>query len=440
MILFGHTMTPATHTRFQLLRSTAIASLNITLHEFEHIKTGAQHIHFESDSKENVFLVAFRTMPESANGVAHILEHTALCGSQKYPVRDPFFMMSRRSINTFMNAFTSSDWTAYPFSSLSQKDYYNLLDVYLDAAFFSRLDPLDFAQEGHRLEFKDPADKKSPLEYKGVVYNEMKGAMSSVTSQLWHTLCKYLYPTTTYHVNSGGDPASIPDLSYDELLAFYQTHYHPSNAIFMTFGDIPAATLQEKFEQRALSHFDKLDHSLSVNNEKRYFAPIRVQESYPYVPANDDDTVQRKSHVVVAWLLGEVTDLESSMRAQLLSGILLNNSASPLLHALETTELGDAPSPLCGMDDSQKELSFICGLEGCDANEADKVEQLIMQTLQNLAEKGMEQAEVESALHQLELHQREIGGDHYPYGLQLMLNALPASIHRGSPADRKSVV
>ena len=139
---------------FKLLQEKHIPALNIDIQEFQHIDTQAQHIHIKADNNENVFMVAQRTVPMDSTGVAHILEHTALCGSKKYPVRDPFFMMIRRSLNTFMNAMTSSDWTAYPFASQNKKDFRNLLDVYLDAVFFSRLDPLDFAQEGHRLEFE----------------------------------------------------------------------------------------------------------------------------------------------------------------------------------------------------------------------------------------------------------------------------------------------
>ena len=177
-------------------------------------------------------MVALRTVPEDSTGVAHILEHTALCGSRRFPVRDPFFMMIRRSLNTFMNALTSSDWTAYPFASQNRKDFQNLVEVYLDAVFFSRLDPLDFAQEGHRLEFTEPDNPDSELQFKGVVFNEMKGAMSSVPSQLWQALCHHLFPSVTYHYNSGGEPENIPDLTYQQLKAFYETHYHPSNAIF----------------------------------------------------------------------------------------------------------------------------------------------------------------------------------------------------------------
>ena len=212
----------STHPAFQLKRRETIDSLNITVEEYQHIKTGAAHYHLQADNTENVFLVGFRTMPKDSTGVAHILEHTVLCGSERYPVRDPFFMMIRRSLNTFMNAFTSSDWTAYPFASQNRKDYFNLLDVYLDAVFFSRLNPLDFMQEGHRLEFETPGDTSSNLVYKGVVYNEMIGSMASPVSTLWQTLTKHLFPTTTYHYNSGGDPEHIPDLTDANDIALFK--------------------------------------------------------------------------------------------------------------------------------------------------------------------------------------------------------------------------
>ena len=154
-------------TTFEKQRSTPVPALNLTMEEFVHPGTGARHLHLESDNPENVFMVALKTVPEDSTGVAHILEHTVLCGSEKYPVRDPFFMMLRRSLNTFMNAFTSSDWTAYPFASQNKKDFSNLMSVYLDAVFFSRIDPLDFAQEGHRVEFNDPDSPDSGLVYKG---------------------------------------------------------------------------------------------------------------------------------------------------------------------------------------------------------------------------------------------------------------------------------
>ncbi len=424
---------------FRLIRTHEMPSLNIKIEEYEHTITGAAHIHIAADNDENVFLVALRTVPEDSTGVAHMLEHTVLCGSEKYPVRDPFFMMIRRSLNTFMNAMTSSDWTAYPFASQNRKDFDNLLDVYLDAVFFSRIDPLDFSQEGHRIEFETKDDTESPLVYKGVVFNEMKGAMSSVPAQLWQTLCKYLYPTTTYHFNSGGDPESITDLSYEELVHFYKTHYHPSNAIFMTFGNIPAADLQNRFQSQVLNRFEKSPEKISVPEEKRYHAPIRVQESYAYdedqlnAEGSALEAISGKTHIVMGWLLGKSTDLAASMKAQLLAGVLFDNSASPLQHALETTKLGTAPSPLCGLDDSQYELVFACGLEGSDAEHQDAVEKLIISTLEKIAEDGVPAEDIEASLHQLELQQREIGGDSYPYGLQLLMTGLTAATHYGDP-------
>ncbi len=416
---------------FKKLRSQYLETLKLTVEEFEHIVTGAKHYHLANDNPENVFLVALRTVPMNSSGVAHILEHTALCGSEKFPVRDPFFMMIRRSMNTFMNAMTSSDWTAYPFASQNKKDFNNLLKVYLDAVFFSRLDPLDFAQEGHRLEFSEPNNSDSKLEYKGVVYNEMKGAMSSTSSLLWQQVCKHLFPTSTYHYNSGGEPTEIPSLSYEELVAFYKTHYHPSNAIFMTFGDIPAHEQQNKIEELALGRFEKLDVHIAVNDEERYQEPKRVREYYPA----DDTELENKSHVIMAWLLGKNTSLEELYKAQLLSSVLLDNSSSPLLQVLETTKLGSSPSPLCGLEDSYREMSFICGLEGCSENDAEAIEELIISTLKKVCDDGIDQSKVEAALHALELHQREITGDSYPYGLQLILSALSTATHRGDPIE-----
>jgi Zn-dependent M16 (insulinase) family peptidase len=423
---------PAAHAAFDLLRSEHIDSLSLDVQQFQHRATGAMHYHMAADNAENVFLVALRTVPQDSTGVAHILEHTALCGSENFPVRDPFFLMLRRSLNTFMNAFTSSDWTAYPFASQNIKDFNNLLEVYLDAVFFSQLDPLDFAQEGHRVEFSETDNPDSELVFKGVVFNEMKGAMSSVTSTLWQTLCHHLFPSTTYHYNSGGEPACIPDLSYEQLRSFYSTHYHPSNAIFMTFGDTPAAEHQLAFEQKALSKFQRLDNKISVPLEQRISSPIRVEESYAF---DDTGSSDNKTHIVVAWLLGDSADLEQMLEAQLLASVLLDNSASPLQQALETTDLGQAPSPLCGLEDSMREMVFACGIEGSEAEHAEAVEAMILQVLQGVSENGVEAEKLEAVLHQLELHQREISGDSYPYGLQLILTALGSATHYADPIE-----
>lgn len=424
------------HPDFRHLRRQRIDSLDLAIDEYEHLGTGARHFHLAADNDENVFLVGLRTVPTDSTGVAHILEHTALCGSKRYPVRDPFFMMIRRSLNTFMNAFTSSDWTAYPFASQNRKDFFNLLDVYLDAVFFSNLDELDFAQEGHRIEFAVPDDPDTELTFKGVVFNEMKGAMSSPVNTLWQTLTKYTFPTTTYHYNSGGDPADIPDLSYEELKAFYARHYHPSNSIFMTYGDIPAVDLQAQFADKVLQHFQRAGEQIAVPDEKRYVAPLNVEEFYALDEAEQSGD---KTHIVISWLLGHATDLRTSLTAQLMEGVLLDDSASPLQQALETTELGAAPSPLCGLDDNNKEMTFICGLEGSRVEHMQAVEDLVMDTLKKVVAEGIPQERVEAVLHQLELQQREITGGSYPYGLQLILDALPSAVHYGDPLNALNI-
>ncbi|PXX90951.1 peptidase M16 [Marinobacter vulgaris] len=420
------------HPAFEMLRSHQISTLNVTVEEYRHRKTGARHLHLAADNDENVFFVALRTFPMDSTGVAHILEHTALCGSERFPVRDPFFMMIHRSLNTFMNAFTSSDWTAYPFASMNRKDFDNLLTVYLDSVFFSSLDPLDFAQEGHRLEFETPEDPSTDLVYRGVVYNEMKGAMSAPTSQLWQNLSSHLFPTTTYHYNSGGEPDHIVDLSYDDLLRFYRHHYHPSNAIFATYGDIPAHEHHERFEELALKRFDHLDVELPVRDEKRMFSPVRVDQSYAI---SEGEETSHKTHIVMGWLLGHSFDLQENLEGQLLASVLLENSASPLMRALETTDLGHSPSPMCGLEDSNREMTFVCGIEGSEPDKQEDLEQLIEQTLAKVVDEGVSQDRLEAILHQLELHQREIAGDSFPYGLQLIMTAISPMVHGGDPVE-----
>lgn len=412
---------------FSHVRNHQLTALGIQVEEYRHHKTGAQHFHLATQDEHNAFMVAFRTVPMDSTGVAHILEHTVLCGSEKYPVRDPFFMMIRRSLNTFMNAFTSSDWTAYPFASQNKKDFFNLLDIYLDAVFFPSLHPLDFAQEGHRFDFSETGNASSELVYKGVVFNEMKGAMSSATSVLWQKFTEALFPTLTYHYNSGGEPVDIPDLTHEELVAFHQRHYHPSNAVFFTYGDISAAEHHARWEKQALSRFTDQLSPVMVGTEKRYEMPQQVTASYAF----DEADVSKKTHVVIGWLLGQNQDVRDVLRGHLLSMVLLDNSASPLRYVLETTELGTSPSPLCGLQDDFKEMVFAAGLMGAEGEDADAIESLIIEELARLTREGVAKEHLEAMLHQLELGQREIGGDGYPFGLQLFLRGLPAAIHGG---------
>ena len=419
----SESITQTIHPAFQLLRQHHVEALDIYVSEYKHKVTGAVHYHLATNNDENVFLVAFRTQPMDSKGTAHILEHTALCGSEKFPVRDPFFLMIRRSLNTFMNAFTAADWTAYPFATQNKKDFQNLLSVYLDAAFAANLNPLDFAQEGIRIELEN-----DQAVYKGVVFNEMKGAMSSPTDQLYHQLAYHLFPETTYHYNSGGDPKEIPDLSYEQLVEFYKTHYHPSNAVFMTFGNQNAYDLQEQFETLALHKFSK-GTTLYSTPEKRLTAPIEVTESY----AVDSEDLKDKTFHVMSWLLPETSDIKLRLGMRLVEGILLENSASPLRHYLETCGYAQSTGPLMGVDDSNFEMTFYCGVQGSNAEYAENFKSGVLNILQDVASKPVDTDLVDAILHQIELHQREINGDGTPYGLSLILNGLGSAIHHNDP-------
>jgi hypothetical protein len=417
------TLSQTVHPAFQLVRQHHVEALDILVSEYKHKVTGAMDYHLATDHDENVFLVAFRTQPMDSKGEAHILEHTALCGSEKFPVRDPFFLMIRRSLNTFMNAFTAADWTAYPFATQNKKDFQNLLEVYMDAAFAANLNPLDFAQEGIRIELEDG----QPV-YKGVVFNEMKGAMSSPSDQLYHQLAHHLFPKTTYHYNSGGDPKDIPDLSYDELVTFYKSHYHPSNAIFMTFGDQSAYHLQEQFEKLALSKFTK-GETIYSKEEQRLTAPIEVQETY----AVDAEDLKDKTYHILSWLLPKTSDVKLRLGMRLVEGILLENSASPLRHYLETCGYAQSTGPIMGVDDSNYEMTFYCGVQGSNPEYAEAFRQGVLNILQDVASKPIDKDMVDAILHQIELHQREISGDGTPYGLTLILNGLGSAIHHNDP-------
>ena len=413
---------------FNLEDQKFINLLNLNAQIYTESEFNCKHIHLDSKSDEKVFMVAFRTIPEDSTGVAHILEHTALCGSKKYPVRDPFFMMIRRSLNTFMNAFTSSDWTAYPFATQNDKDFNNLLSVYLDSSFFPNLDELDFLQEGHRLEFSEENDVNSKLEIKGVVFNEMKGAMSSISSQLWHGMSKHLYPSSTYKHNSGGNPENIIDLTHEYLVNFHKKHYHPSNATFFTFGDIDPLEIQSYINENVLKSFKPEKNSINVKNESRIDAPKTVSEFYNPMPEDENN-----HHVVLGWLLGESHDPVELLESYLMANILLDNSASPLRKVLENTDLGKSLSPLTGLEADHKELVFAAGLEGVDSNNQQQVEDLIMNCLKDVVKNGISEDLISSSLHQLEIRQREITGSGMPYGLQIMLGCLPACLHNDDP-------
>src|SRR5256885_6768411 len=241
--------------------------------ELEHQQTGAKHVHIECPDDNNGFAVFFPTPPSDSTGVAHILEHVVLAGSERFPVRDPFFSMTRRSLATFMNALTGSDWTMDLYSTPNAQAFMNLLQVYLDATFFPRLSEDSFKQEGIRFEFEDPADPKSGLRYKGVVFNEMKGALATPSAAVDRAVGKALFPGLPYSYVSGGDPETIPNLTWEHLRAFHARHYHPSNARFYTYGNLPLETTLDAIQRNALARFHRIEINSSIANVNRQTTP-----------------------------------------------------------------------------------------------------------------------------------------------------------------------
>ncbi|MCD6187579.1 MAG: insulinase family protein [Desulfuromusa sp.] len=415
---------------FLVDRIDSLPIINATMIRLHHQVTGARFMHLERDDDNHLFAVGFRTPPDDSTGVAHILEHTALCGSEHFPVRDPFFSMLKRSLNTFMNAMTASDWTLYPFSSMNRKDFHNLLDIYLDAAFFPRLTERDFSQEGHRLEYAEGDNPASPLEYKGVVYNEMKGAMSDPSSLLTQRLDKHLYPTTTYHHNSGGEPKDIPSLSWQQLRDFHARYYHPSNSWFFSSGNLDLAELLGIVEDRALQNFERLDSDTEVPPEQHLKAPLRVTEKYPL---DGGEPLEKRSMVEVGWLCGDINDSFERLSMSLLAALLLGNPAAPLYKALLDSGLGANLAPGTGYHDDNRTTYFAAGLQGTDPEHTAAIETLILETLEQVAEQGFSRERIDAAIHRLEFSNREVTGDSYPYSLLLLMRLIGPWIHGGDP-------
>jgi len=407
-----------------------LPDINATMIRLQHERTGARFMHLDRADNNHLFSVGFRTPPADSTGVAHILEHTALCGSERFPVRDPFFSMLKRSLNTFMNAMTASDWTIYPFSSQNHKDFRNLLDIYLDAAFFPQLSERDFSQEGHRVEFEKPDDSTSPLVYKGVVYNEMKGAMSDPSSLLSRRLGRALYPTTTYRHNSGGEPEDIPNLTWQELRDFHARYYHPSNAWFFSYGSLDLVELLQLIEDRVLKHFERIEPDSCVPSEQRLTEPQQVTETYPL---DAGEPLEKRSLAQVAWMTCDIEDSFERLALTVLSTLLLGNPAAPLYKALLDSGLGDNLAPGTGYQDDNRTTYFAAGLQGTDPEHLPAIEKLILETLEQVAEQGFSRERIEGVLHRLEFANREVTGDSYPYSLILLMRVIGAWIHGGDP-------
>lgn len=414
---------------FSLTHSSTISEIHCDLQEIIHHPTSAKVIHIANDDPDNLFCIALQTIPQDSKGAAHILEHTVLCGSKKYPVKDPFFSMLRRSLNTFMNAFTGPDFTCYPASSQVEKDFYNLLDVYLDAVFFPELKKNSFLQEGHRLEFTQ--DKLSSLLcFQGVVYNEMKGAVSSADDRLWHTLMEKLYPDITYRYDSGGDPKEIVKLSYEELLQFHSRFYHPSHALFFFYGNLPIEKHLDFIEEKVLHHFGSIPPLPPIQTQQPFLQPIHYSSSYPI---EKHTPLAKKSLISFGFSTCPITDQKTLLSLMLLDLILMDTDASPLKKAF-------LDSPYCSHVDSdlQSEMSqvpWVFIFKGCDPANKIPLFNLMKNSLTELIKKPLPSDLIEGALHQMEFSRSEIGEEGHPFGLSLFMTSSLPALHGCQPED-----
>ena len=415
---------------YSILRREKLDRIEGEFIELRHRATGARHLHIACADDNNAFAVFFPTVPKDSTGVAHILEHVVLAGSKRFPVHDTFFSMTRRTLATFMNAFTSADWTMYPFSTRNAKDFANLLSVYLDATFFPRLAEDSFKQEGIRFEFEDPADPQTPLRYKGVVFNEMKGALASPHSAMQTLLGRTLFPGVTYANISGGDPEHIPELTWEQLKRFHAVHYHPSNAFFYTYGDQSLETTLAAVEDQALRHFERIEVDTAIPNVVRFRQPVEAEDVFA-APAGEDLT--RKAQALVGWVTVPAGDSFRLLAMRVLTEVLLGNSGSPLRKALIDSKLGTALADGSGFQDDSKETVFAAGLKDIDLADAHKVERVVLDTLERLASDGLDQTQVDATIHRLEFEKRERSNSGFPYALKVLFACLAAYSYGGDP-------
>lgn len=417
---------------FHLVEERVIAEMNATARLYRHIKTGARLLSVINDDENKVFGIAFATPPEDSTGLPHILEHSVLCGSRKYPVKEPFVELMKGSLNTFLNAFTYPDKTCYPVASQNQQDFYNLIDVYLDAVFYPRITPDTLRQEGWHYELESP---DAPLSFKGVVFNEMKGAYSSPDNLLGRYSQQSLFPDNAYGLDSGGDPRHIPDLTWEQFKRYHETHYHPSNAWIVFYGDDDPDT-RLRILDAYLKDFEPLEKLPAIELQTPFGETRRFE--YGYNAGADADAAAgpaRKSYFTLNWMLSEATDDETVLALQILSHILLATPASPLRKALIDSGLGENLTG-GGLEDELRQMMFSTGLKGIRAEDAGKVEAVILRTLEHLAEAGIERDMIEASLNTVEFALRENNTGGFPRGIALMLRALGSWLHGGDPLSR----
>ena len=395
---------------FEVKAVTPIDELRAVTIELAHQHSGARLLHLYTEDTENLFSINFPTPPSDDTGVPHILEHAVLAGSQKFPVKEPFFEMIKMSMATFINAMTSSDFTCYPVSSNVKKDLFNLAEVYFDAVFHPLLTENTFRREGHHLAPADPDDPTGDLQITGIVYNEMKGAFSDPEARLYRSMANKLLPDTLYACESGGDPVAIPDLTYAQLKAFHETYYHPSNGYFVLYGDIPTkdhlAFLADKLDNIPKNPASAALRPLrpEVTHQPKWDTPRTITDTYP---VGADEPLTEKTYLMLSWLTGDATNPEEVILSQILSLILLGNEAAPLRKAIIDSKLGTDIASASASSIGPASVFYVA-LKGSEANRIEAFTQLVTDTLKQVADSEIDSEKVEAAFQQLTYHYQEV--------------------------------
>lgn len=408
---------------YEIKRVLPVPELRLTAVDLCHMQTGAQHLHIDRNDANNVFSIAFKTNPPNATGVPHILEHTTLCGSEKYPVHDPFFKMLNRSLANFMNAMTAPDYTFFPFSTTNSKDFANLRDVYLDATLHPLLTREDFYQEGWRLEYSDINDNNSDINFKGVVYNEMKGQVSNADYYFWSQFQQSIYPALN---NSGGDPKKITDLAYEDLVNFQNVNYHPSNSKTFTYGNIPLEGTLKKLNEEFVQFGKRHKHGkklFPIQLSKN----ITVNKSGPVDPMLPSEKQQKTS---LTWVCGTPEDAYETVLLKILGNLLMDGQSSIMYKRLIETGLGNEFSVNTGAESNTSVNMFTVGVQG--TQDVAAVREAVQQIFEDVLKTPFDKVKIQAIIEQIELSKKDQKPD---FGLQILYSVLPGWTNQVDPFE-----
>jgi Zn-dependent M16 (insulinase) family peptidase len=416
--------TGSTYHGFILLKKQFVKEVNAECLYFKHIQSGARLFKIAADDVNKTFSIAFKTLPENDYGTPHIMEHSVFGGSKHFPVKNTLVTLNKGSLNTLLNAMTGNEVTIYPIASMNKKDYFNLMQVYLDAVFYPLIyqNPRTFKQEGWHYEL---TDKEGELTYNGIVYNEMKGAYSDPTEELYHWIYKYLFPDNNYQYDSAGFPSEIPKLSYDYFLDFHRRFYHPSNSYIFLYGDADLDEELSLIDRKYLSDFQRSDFQPEIPFQKPFSQMKEVTIPYS-LPEGTDTTHQ--TYLVLCFVAGLNTDLLLTRALEILTDALVNHESAPLRLALQDAGIGQDIS--AELYDSQQNI-FRIEVANANSSEKNKFLEVVMKTLRETAAKGMDKKLVEGVMNRLEFQLRE--GEDAQKGLSYNLQILNSWLFADDP-------